>query len=687
MLKKLLSLFLISLITATSSYADISNSSVSAFLFDSAGNSISSTGGSLNVLTTGTTTITGTITANQGTSPWVDNISQFGGSNVVTGTGASGSGIPRVTVANDSNILATQSGAWTTGRTWTLLNSTDSVNAVQSGTWTVQQGTPPWSVSQSGTWNINNISGTITLPTGAATSANQTNGSEKTQIVDGSGVVVGPVQTISGTNYAPVVLAASATPGAALVARSIQIAGSDGVNAQTISTNSSGQININNISGTVSLPTGAATSSNQTNGNQKNQIVDGSGNVIASTSNALNTFITNAGQQLAAASFPVVTQSNTAPATQNVTTQDLVSSSASGANSQSFITGTPTAGSAASFSIASFESVEVQVTGTWTGTLQSEISMDGGTTWFTRGLKQSGVAYVASSFTGNFQGALNVSGMTNYRVRATAAMTGTATVRIVSTIHADSITVTNPLLLKDATTQSITNTIKAASTAAGASDTALVVAVSPNNTVGVTQSTSPWVNNITQIAGSSISTAATGVQKVGITGNAGAAMDAAGQNASSPANSLLIAGQFNTSPTTITTGNMSPLQLDSGGNLKVNVNAQSLGVVNVFENGHGVLSTFTQNYGSVNLTTGAFITIISSTSSTINLIDDFDSSGGVYYLAYAATCGALSNATNAIIINPGGGMKNFQIPSGNCVGFEALGANITSGNVYMTFYK
>lgn len=163
--------------------------------------------------------ISGTVTANQGTTPWVENVSQFGGSAVVTGTGASGAGIPRVTVSNDSNILATQSG----------------------------------------TWNINNISGTVSLPTGASTSANQTNGSQKTQIVDGSGTVQGPAQTITGTNYMPVVLAASATSGAALVARSIQVAGSDGTNAQTLSTDATGKLNINNISGTVSLPTGAAT--------------------------------------------------------------------------------------------------------------------------------------------------------------------------------------------------------------------------------------------------------------------------------------------------------------------------------------------------------------------------------------------------------------------------------------------
>lgn len=40
----------------------------------------------------------------QGTSPWVDNITQFGGSPVVTGTGTGGAGIPRVTVSNDSTV-------------------------------------------------------------------------------------------------------------------------------------------------------------------------------------------------------------------------------------------------------------------------------------------------------------------------------------------------------------------------------------------------------------------------------------------------------------------------------------------------------------------------------------------------------------------------------------------------------
>lgn len=43
-----------------------------------------------------------TLAVTQSTSPWVENVSQFGGNPVVTGIGVSGAGIPRVTVSSDS---------------------------------------------------------------------------------------------------------------------------------------------------------------------------------------------------------------------------------------------------------------------------------------------------------------------------------------------------------------------------------------------------------------------------------------------------------------------------------------------------------------------------------------------------------------------------------------------------------
>jgi len=184
--------------------------------------------------------VSGTITANQGTSPWVSNISQFGGNNVVTGTGASGSGIPRVTVANDSSILAVQSGTWTMARSWNLASGSDSVTIVPSGTQTIS-GT----VTANAGTNLN--TSLLALESGgnlANIATHQTDGTQKTKLVDGAGTVIGPAVALGGTNYAPVTLAASATPGAAVVSRSVQIAGSDGTNAQTIAVDTNGQIKL-----------------------------------------------------------------------------------------------------------------------------------------------------------------------------------------------------------------------------------------------------------------------------------------------------------------------------------------------------------------------------------------------------------------------------------------------------------
>jgi hypothetical protein len=203
------------------------------------------------------------------------------------------------------------------------------------------------------------------------------------------------------------------------------------------------------------LPSGAATSTKQSDGTQKTQIVDGSNNVVSATANALDVNIKSGG-------FSAV---DAAPSTQNITAQDIVSSTGSGANSQSIITGTPTANSAASFTLSSYESIKVQVTGSWTGTLQPEVSIDGGTTWYITGIHQTGTPYTVASFTANFSGGLNVSGVTNFRIRATAAWTGTATIKIIATANPNSIYIANGLNLQDATVQTQKLSISAAGAA------------------------------------------------------------------------------------------------------------------------------------------------------------------------------------------------------------------------------
>jgi len=137
------------------------------------------------------------------------------------------------------------------------------------------------------------------------------------------------------------------------------------------------------------------------------------------------------------------------PATQNITVIDSASTTVTGVNGQNFITGTPTAGSASNFTLASEYSVVVQVTGTWTGTLQIEISMDGGTTWSPNPVNQDGTNYILNAFSGNFTGRANTAGYTNFRVRAIAAMTGTAVVKISETVGLNTVYINNAIKITD----------------------------------------------------------------------------------------------------------------------------------------------------------------------------------------------------------------------------------------------
>lgn len=82
------------------------------------------------------------------------------------------------------------------------------------------------------------------------------------------------------------------TTGSAVPATALQVAGTDGTNLRAISTDTTGKVNVNNISGTVSLPTGAATSANQTTEITSLQLIDNPvGSVTAGTAGT-NSFLT-----------------------------------------------------------------------------------------------------------------------------------------------------------------------------------------------------------------------------------------------------------------------------------------------------------------------------------------------------------------------------------------------------------
>ena len=159
--------------------------------------------------------------------------------------------------------------------------------------------------------------------------------------------------------------------------------------------------------------------------------------------------------------------------------------------------------------------------------------------------------------------------------------------------------------LTDGTTGPVA--VKAASTAAVATDKALVVAVSPNNTIAATQSgawtvtTTPPANastNLTQIAGTALgvptnfgtgpgavvaasanaslfigttvaTASAAGVQKVGISGNAAATLDAVITAATAPANGVATLAVNNTTAPSLTTGQSVAAQCTWDGSLFV----------------------------------------------------------------------------------------------------------------------
>jgi hypothetical protein len=113
-------------------------------------------------------------------------------------------------------------------------------------------------------------------------------------------------------------------------------------------------------------------------------------------------------------------------------------------------------------------------------------------------------------------------------------------------------------------------TQKAASTQSAATDTSLVVQINPNQpnlttALNVALAANQSVNTA-QVNGSAVSTAATGVQKVGVVGNAGVALDATVAAGTAPTNGLAVLGQYSTTAPAPSGAQTLVEQLDQQGN-------------------------------------------------------------------------------------------------------------------------
>lgn len=126
-----------------------------------------------------------------------------------------------------------------------------------------------------------------------------------------------------------------------------------------------------------------------------------------------------------------VSPADVGPATQNITVRDIATTTVVGANSQNFYIGSPTANSAASFTLSSMRAASVQASLIGAGgTMVIEVSSDGGTLWTRPSVHQQGTTNYTNSFASGFNATVNVTGMTNIRVRGISAWTGTATITV-----------------------------------------------------------------------------------------------------------------------------------------------------------------------------------------------------------------------------------------------------------------
>lgn len=210
---------------------------------------------------------------------------------------------------------------------------TFSVQATNAGTFAVQ-------AAESGAWNITNVSGTVSLPTLASTSTKQSDGTQKTQIVDGSNNVVGStgnaidVNIKSGGGSGGTALADNATFTYSTTSET-PVGCVYNSSITNITSGKSGAVACDATRNQFHVIRDAAGNARGANVNGSNQLSvtvdnipavtesgtwsvrgqDGSGNALTSTANALDVNIKSGGSATDANSYAIVVQEATATAT------------------------------------------------------------------------------------------------------------------------------------------------------------------------------------------------------------------------------------------------------------------------------------------------------------------------------------------------------------------------------------
>ncbi len=139
----------------------------------------------------------------------------------------------------------------------------------------------------------------------------------------------------------------------------------------------------------------------------------------------------------------------------DITALDTATIITAGQDNCQIYSGTPTPNSFVGGNFNGAGTARIQIKGTWTGSIQLEFSTDGGQTFMIASWQVNGTIYTRGTVTANgtFMGV--ASGCTNFRARAVAGFTGTATVIGVLSPTTGDVKINNALRLVDNNTGSM----------------------------------------------------------------------------------------------------------------------------------------------------------------------------------------------------------------------------------------
>lgn len=220
-----------------------------------------------NITTTGTSTVSGTVTANQGTpnaTPWNENIAQFGGTTVSLGSKVSTSSMPVVIASDNTVAISAASLPLPTGASTSALQTTGNTSLASIDTKTPALGQ---ALAAASVPVVLTSAQLTTLTPLTSVTVTQATGTNLHTVID-SGTITANQGTANATPWnenISQINGATVQVGHGTAAGSLRVElPTDGTGVVGLNAGSNNIGSITNITGTVSLPTGAATSTNQT---------------------------------------------------------------------------------------------------------------------------------------------------------------------------------------------------------------------------------------------------------------------------------------------------------------------------------------------------------------------------------------------------------------------------------------